>query len=120
MSTNPPSASPRNRRLSPRRSAKSGTKVECRKGTMGLGPNLAVGLLDVSESGARLLLKVALEPNQEVELVLLAVGQVREVKMPGRIVWCVAAADGRYCVGVQLQKRLGYSCLQDLGRLMNA
>src|SRR5687767_13410740 len=117
MSTNPPSAAPRNRRLSPRRTAKSGTKVECRKGTMGLGANLAVGLLDVSESGSRLLLKTALEPNQEVEVVLLAVGQVREVKMPGRVVWCVEAADGRHCVGIHFDKRLNYATLQDLGSL---
>ena len=83
----------------------------------GLGPNLALTLLDVSETGARLVVKEPITRGQEIELGLLAPGCVREYALSGVIVWAVATASGAHCVGVQFQKRLSYSALQDLGRL---
>ena len=107
----------RNRRVSPRRSPKGATRVSCRRGCLGLGPNIAVTLLDVSETGARLIVKGALIPGQEIELGLLAPGCVREYSVPGEVVWSVETASGAHCIGVQFEKRLSYSAVQDVGRL---
>lgn len=107
----------KNRRANPRRAPKGSTRVTCRRGSLGLGPDLALSLLDVSETGARLLVKEPLAIGQEVELGLLAPGCVREYLLPGVVVWAIETAAGGHCVGFQFQKRLSYSALQDLGRL---
>ena len=57
-------------RLCRRRPARGRVRVVCQKGAMGLGVNLAVALLDVSESGARLILSGPLQRGQEVSLTL--------------------------------------------------
>jgi hypothetical protein len=51
-----------NRRASRRLRPRGKVKVTCRKGTLDLGPNVAVGLLDVSETGCRVMLREALRP----------------------------------------------------------
>jgi len=107
----------KNRRANPRRFPKSSTRATCRRGYLGLRPNIAFSLLDVSETGARLLVKESLAKGEEVELGLLAPGCVREFSLPGEVVWCVATAAGAHCIGVQFQKRLSYAALLDLGRL---
>jgi hypothetical protein len=91
--------------------------VVCRKGTLGLGRNLAVALLDVSETGVRLCLKEELAPGQEVEVCLLAPGEARETKRTGRVIWCVPGADGTHLVGVHFDKQLAFAAVQDLGKL---
>src|SRR5262245_51418550 len=50
-----------------------GARCRCRRGMMGLGPDLAVALIDLSLSGALLLLKAALEPKQAVVVELFVV-----------------------------------------------
>ncbi|MBI1916030.1 MAG: PilZ domain-containing protein [Planctomycetes bacterium] len=110
----------KNRRANPRRAPKSSTRVTCRRGTLGLGPNLALSLLDVSETGARLLVKEPLATGQEIELGLLAPGALRESTLPALVVWTLETADGAHCAGVQFQKRLSYAALLALGRLPGA
>jgi hypothetical protein len=112
-----PSRRQSNRRAALRRAARGGSRVACRKGVLGLGPNIAVALLDVSETGVRLLVKEALKPRQEVEVCLLAPGHVREFKHAGQIVWTVPAADGNHAVGIAFDRQLPYSAVLDLGRL---
>ncbi len=58
-----PASPGRNRRLAQRRPAKHRVKIVCRRGALDLGPNLAVSLLDVSETGARLIVKEAVQPG---------------------------------------------------------
>lgn len=106
-----------NRRLSVRRIPKGSTKVACRKGSFGLGHNIGIGILDLSETGIRLVVKEALQEKQEVEVILTAQGSVREFKHVGRVVWCVPAVDGSFCIGVEFEKRINYVGLQDLSRL---
>lgn len=106
--------SSRNRRLSPRRSAKQSVKTVCSKGAFGLGPNIALALLDISETGARLIIKEARKPLQELEVCFLPPGHTREFKMPSRVVWCVPTADGNFCIGVQFDKYLNYAALQEI------
>jgi hypothetical protein len=106
----------KNRRLTPRRRAKNSSRVTCIKGALGLGANLGVKLLDVSETGARLVVKEALNPGQEVELNLEAPGGGRPVRLPAEVIWSVPTADGQHCVGTSFHKRLSYADLQHLGQ----
>jgi hypothetical protein len=109
-----PSPTPANRRRARRQQAKRSTKVYCTKGSMGLGSNPALGILDLSETGIRLTLKQQLGPNQELEVNLESMNHRRPLKVLGRVVWCVAAADGTYCAGVEFHRALGYIDFQAL------
>jgi hypothetical protein len=111
-----PELKQRQRRVAPRRKPKGGTRIACRKGSMGLGPNLAQALLDLSEGGVRLLLGAALAPGQEVEVSLSAPGVTRDVKRLGEVAWCIPAAPGGYCVGIRFTKRLDHATLRDLSQ----
>jgi hypothetical protein len=104
----------KNRRLNRRRPAKRSVQVACRKGALGLGPNLAVAVLDLSEEGARLLLKAELPPRQEVELDLTAPGVSRPWVTMADVVRCVPVGDGTFEVGLRLRRRLSYADLSHL------
>jgi hypothetical protein len=106
----------RQRRTSPRRKPKGGTRVICRKGVLGLGPNVALSLLDLSEWGVCLLVGESLTKGQEVEVVLSAPRCPRDVCRLGDIVWSFADRDGTSRIGIRLRKRIEYTQLQDLGR----
>jgi hypothetical protein len=103
----------KNRRVSIRRKPR-GARVSCRKGAFGVGPDLTLKVLDLSETGVRLLVKTALGERQEVELGLLGLGHQRPLKLIGDVVWCVEAGDGGHCVGVRFQRRLPYGDFQCL------
>jgi hypothetical protein len=64
-----------------------------------LSPNLVRSLLDLSKSGARLLVAVPLEEGQEVALVLQEPSQPQPLTIPAVVVWSAAGEDG-CCVGV--------------------
>jgi hypothetical protein len=108
---NPPQ---RNRRLSGRRPPKRSTKATGHKGALGLGPNVLLSVVDLSESGARLLVKVALEKGQEVEVNLQGQSHPRPIKVPAVVVWSTATAEGNCSVGVSFHRRLSYTELQEL------
>jgi hypothetical protein len=110
----------RNRRARPRRAAKGSIRAACRLGRTGLGKNLALRLLDVSEAGACLALAQAVGPGREVEVGLLAPCCGREHRRAGQVVWCAAAADGSHLAGVRFDQPLSYAILHDLGRLPGA
>ena len=82
--------SQKNRRTFVRRRPKGKAKVSCFKGGLDIGPNLAVGLADISESGVMLLLKANLEKNQDVTLLLEGREHRGRIETQGKIVWCVA------------------------------
>ena len=107
-------ASPRavERRASRRIAMNALVKVESRKGSLGLGANLVKYPSDLSETGVRLVLKAALNPGQEVE-VLLTGGFGGPVKRLATAVWCVPA-EGGYLVGLHLQGPIPYADLQRL------
>lgn len=113
----PPAPPPRrNHRLCRRRPPRSGVRVECRRGALGLGPNLAAGLLDVSEGGAGVRLTAPAGIGEEVEVVLARPGGGRPVRGLGDVRWCQPAADGTYRAGVRLRRRLTHADLLDLCR----
>jgi len=100
--------SQKNRRNFVRRKPKGKAKVNCYKGTMDIGSNLAVGLADISESGVMLVLKVDLDKNQDVTLLLEGREHRRPIKAAGKIVWCVAMEGGLFRAGIQLDSYLLY------------
>jgi hypothetical protein len=59
-----------NRRGSRRQQAKKSAAATCQKGSLGLGANLALSVLDVSETGIRLLARAALRTGQQVVITL--------------------------------------------------
>jgi len=91
-------------------------RVECRAGTLGLGPNLALSGLDISETGIRLIVKALLASGQEVEILLSGIGARKTLKRLGKVIWSLTLADGRSCAGVSFDKPLPYADVQALTR----
>jgi PilZ domain len=109
-------ASLANRRRARRCQVNGRAKTECRKGLYGLGRNEAVTTLDLSETGARLVVRTALTPGTEVEVQLTGTGVARPLKRPARVVWSLPLADGNHVTGVTFDKALPYADLQRLAR----
>jgi hypothetical protein len=97
-----------NGRGSLRRSPRGKIKIWCRRGALDLGPNLALSVLDISETGVRLILREPLRLGQEVSITLEGAGGVKPAKRLGKVVWSVPSADGSHCTGVSFEKRLDY------------
>lgn len=98
----------RNRRLDRRRPPRGRIRVICQRGSMELGRNLGLSVLDLSETGARLLLSESCPAGQEVSITLESMACVRPVKRVGKVAWCLATQDGTFAAGVQFEKRLEY------------
>ncbi len=96
----------RERRLSPRRPARGVLKAVCRQGALEPGPNLALSVLDLSETGARLVIREPLAPGRKVYVNLEGAGNSRPILRGGDVVWSLPTADGTFCVGVNFHKRL--------------
>jgi hypothetical protein len=105
-----------NRRSATRHQPRGGSKIICATGKFGLGPNVAVSVLDVSETGIRLIVKVALPVGGEVEVGLEAPADRKPTPMPAEVVWCVPMADGNFCVGARFARPLKYALLQAFSR----
>jgi hypothetical protein len=105
-----------NKRATRRQSPKGNVKVRAYKSTLGLGPNIAVSILDVSEMGIRLLLKESLPIGHAFEVSLESVS-CKPIKTIAEIVWSVPAADGTFCVGARFQKSIPYRDLALVARL---
>ena len=113
---NPVKAPARNRRGSNRKVPRGTVRVECRRGSLGLGANIAGGLLDLSESGVRIILNDAPKLKDEVEVVFQAFGVAYPIKRAAKVVWVVPLEDGRYAAGVEFEKRLPYEDVAKLSR----
>jgi PilZ domain-containing protein len=109
-----PASSRINRRASPRWQFRGSARVECRRGTLGLGPNLVRLALDISETGIRLLLGSPLVRGEQVEVLIHSSG-VRPLKRFARVAWS-AAADGGWQVGLTFEGPLPYQEVQNLAR----
>ena len=103
-----------NRRVERRRRPRTGVRVTCLKGVLGLGTNLAVAVLDASETGIRILARAPLEKGQEIEISVVGPGRGRPHVHAADVVWCVPAADNNYCVGAHFHERLSYANLHDI------
>ena len=103
-----------NRRRSQRRRARTTVKVHCRKGSHGLGPDLASKVLDISDTGARLIITQSLEVMAEVEIIINGYGMKEPIKRLGNVRWQVKLESGQFCVGIEFQKSLVYRDWQNL------
>jgi hypothetical protein len=90
-------------------------EVTCRRGTTGLGPNLAVGLVDVTEDRLKLRLTAPLPVVEEVEIELTPPGNGKALKLRGMVAACRPSRDGKSSVAkVRLRHRLTFRQLADL------
>jgi hypothetical protein len=101
-------------RRTTRQQPKPGTEVSCRRGAMGLGPEVAVRLLDVSEAGAMLVVPEALPLGVEIELAIMPPGQSRPLVRTGTVVRCQPLAGEGFAAGVEFQSYLSYGDLFQL------
>jgi hypothetical protein len=89
--------------------------VECRAGPEGDGPNLAIGLLDLSREGAGLLAGAPLDPGHVVVLGIQGPDMGAALRLPGLVAWCATAAQPAcWRLGVQFAHPLSYATLNDL------
>jgi PilZ domain len=105
-----------NRRKSARRLPRNLSHVECRKGLLGLGPNLATQALDISETGMHFVSKSQLEQGAKVEALLYPRGAGRGIKVGAEVVRCEAmTGEGvMFEVAVTFERRLSYADYQQL------
>jgi hypothetical protein len=99
----------RNRRITMRRRLKNCIKATCRKGVLDLGSNLALTVLDVSQTGIRLVIKEKLDFNQVVAVTLEGAHRRRPLRHTAKVAWCMETADQEFCVGLCFEKRLPYA-----------
>ncbi len=104
------------RRVFSRRSPKGNVQVECYMNALGLGPNVALSLFDVSQAGARVTVKAPLTPRQQIEIGLSGVGHRRPVKNRADVVWCNPSAGGTFQAGLKFQRYLLHRDLLELAR----
>ena len=98
-----------NRRASRRVVPRGQVRIECRKGTTGLGRNLALRVLDLSETGMRLLVNTPLDQAKEVEVVISGTSYLPPIKRIARVVRNVPNEDGTAAVGLHFSPPLDYA-----------
>jgi hypothetical protein len=109
---------PPNRRTGRRLAPRGGVKVVLRATPLDLGPNLAAGLVDVSDTGARVRVWESLRPGQAVFLTVEATTNGKAVKRQARVVWCRPAdAGGVAEAGLVFEKPIGYADLNHVARI---
>jgi len=110
-------ASLANRRRARRCPVSKQCRTECRKGSVGLGKNVAVAALDLSEVGVRLIVRVELARNAAVEVQLTGPGILRPLRRGGKVVWSEPLKEGGYAIGVVFEKPLTYADLHRLAKI---
>ena len=102
------------RRGMSRKAPRGKVNFECRKGIMGLGPNVGLGLWDISQTGACIVTKVGIGTEDEVELVITTTGLPRPMKMVGDVVWVEPLDKEKQSVGVRFHKAISFAELSKL------
>ena len=103
----------RDKRLSRRKPVKRGVTAQCRRGQLGLGADVAVGVVDISECGACLLVKVELKHGEDAEVILAGVGRSKPLKVTCEVRSCVPEAEDVFRVGLRFRKRVAYAELDN-------
>lgn len=98
----------RERRAYQRKPPRGRCLVKLYRGSLGLGKNLAVELLDLSLGGAKLRVAESFRTGEEVTLELLGQGHLRPVKSLAHVVWC-RQDSASYTIGVTFEKLLSYA-----------
>ncbi|WP_020468632.1 PilZ domain-containing protein [Zavarzinella formosa] len=103
----------RDKRLIRRKPVKRGVIARCRRGQLGLGQDLALGIIDISDSGMCLLVKTELRRGEEAEVEMIGVGRSKPIKILCEVRWIVFEDDERFRVGLRFRKRIPYADLND-------
>ena len=104
-----------NMRRALRKEPKSSTKLKVYRNTVGLGANIGVRALDLSETGARMVLKEALPVGHDFAIEIEGPSG-KPFKATAQIRWIVKAEDGTYITGATFDKSVGYAHLSSLAR----
>ncbi len=104
-----------NRRSAIRHPVRSDIRIECRKGVMGLGPNLTQSLLDVSQTGVCLVARTALKRGDEAEVLISGCG-TRQIKRTAEVAWCVTQGEKGHMTGLRFRPELSYAEMQQITR----
>lgn len=94
------------RRLADRRPPRYGTRVQVRRGGLGVGPDVAVELLDVSTGGAKVRVRGWLHSGDRVLVALTPPGGRWESGGPAEVRWCIPEPDGTALAGVCFRRPL--------------
>jgi hypothetical protein len=98
------------RRIVRRRPLKKGVGLTIRKGTLGLGPNLAVGGIELSHDGIQLKVKSELKKGDEVEIGLVGIGRSKAMVLIAEVRWCSADDEGTaFLAGIKFRRRLAHA-----------
>lgn len=114
--TPPQRPSSSNRRVSRRQAVRSTTRIECRLGNLGLGPNLLRSVQDLSETGMKATLTASLAPGQEVELVFSGASTGKPFKRRGVVVWTQSEGEQDYRTGLRFDAAIAYAVVSQLTR----
>jgi PilZ domain len=109
-----PQASGAERRTCPRMRARGSAWATCRRGNRDRGPDIALGLVDVSEGGVRLLLHSRVAPGEVVSISLLSRAEPVPIQRTATVRWCVEAGHGSYGAGIEFDRRLKATEVQSL------
>jgi hypothetical protein len=113
--TTPDPAGAAERRILTRYPVRAGATVECHRGPEGLGPDLTVDPLNLSETGIRLLLREAVAVGEVVRLRLIADGLPEPLVRQGKVVWSLGLpASDYYFAGVHFDRPLPREQLEQL------
>jgi hypothetical protein len=108
-------ASSRSNRRAVRRGQLRGTaRVECRKGSFGLGPNLISRVIDLSETGICVDLQAAAEAGQEYECLFIGLRAGKTVKRVANVVWTQPAESDLTRAGLHFATPLPYAQVDQL------
>jgi hypothetical protein len=98
-----------------RRSANADVTVTVHKnGPMNVGPAVTAVTLDLSEAGARLLVRVPLEVGQEVVLALEGPSYRGPLSRHGKVVWSFRVSKRCCVVGVRFEEQIGTDVIQQV------
>jgi PilZ domain len=109
---------PKNYRANPRYPARGCVRATCRQGTLGAGDNLALFLVNLSVTGARLVVRESIAPGREVEVTLWTPGWSSVRRLAGRVVWTSPGMGGVRTIGIHFDEHLSDADLQVLGCLL--
>jgi hypothetical protein len=102
------------RRATRRVRARGSAWATCRRGNRDSGPDIALGVVDVSEGGARLLLHSRVAPGEVVSIGLLSRAEPVPIQRTATVRWCVEIGPGSFGAGIEFDRRLRPDEVQNL------
>lgn len=89
------------RRLDDRRPPRPGARAELRRAGLGLQPDLAVGLVDVSRGGVKVRLRGHARRGDRFQVTLRAPTGAIAAHGPAEVSWCVVESEGTALAGLR-------------------